>query len=99
MANFSLNFECIPFDIEYLLFADEMEELAGVYVVYTTKTVLDIGITRNLKFSIEEHKNTQEWLNIAGEEDIYVAFHFDENPESRKDKEIYLRSKISLPAY
>lgn len=84
----------IFFEAEHLLFGYDFEELPGVYIVYTEKDCLDIGETGNLKISLETHKNTLEWIKQADDEDIFVAFHLDDNQESRKDKELYLRSKM-----
>ena len=94
MADF-VDFYGLSFEAEYSLFASEFEALPGVYVVYTEKSCLDIGSTDNLKESIETHKNTREWLKFAGKDEIFVAFHLDEDKESREDKEAYLRSKMN----
>lgn len=84
----------ISFESEYMLFVDEMEELPGVYVIHTEKTVIDVGESDNLKTAIESHMNTQVWIEKAGKGDIYIAFHLDKDKESRKDLEKFLRSKI-----
>ncbi len=82
------------FEVEYMLFVDELENSAGIYVVHTEKEILDAGETEDLKEAIESHPHTKSWIDKAQKGDIYIAFHSDPDPESRKDKLLYIQSKI-----
>lgn len=93
--NPTVDFYGIEFEAEYFLFGDEFSDLPGVYIIYTEKAVLEIGITERLKTTIEEHSNTREWLKLANGDEIFVAFNMDNNPESRADKEVYLKAKMN----
>lgn len=84
----------IEFEADYLLFSDEMKSLPGVYIVYTEKACLEIETTEDFKNSVETDGHTRDWLELSKGNDIYIAFHFDKNKESREDKKIYLKSKM-----
>lgn len=84
----------ISFDQDYTLFIDELEDEAGIYLVYTDKVFLEVGSTRNLKDTIETHPNTHDWLQKVGKAEIFISFHKDSDEESRQDKEAYLKSKF-----
>lgn len=89
------DFYGLPFETDYMLFAsDELEEIPAVYVVYTTTACLEIGEAPLLKTAIEEHLNTTQWIKLANKDDIYIAFHPDDDVESRIDKMEYLKSKM-----
>lgn len=88
------DFYGVDFEAEYVLFADDFEDLPGIYVVYTEKVCLDIGQTEKLKTAIEAHENTGQWVKVSGGDEIYVAFHFDPDGESRNDLEKHLRLKM-----
>ncbi len=90
-----VDFFGIEFEAEHPLFSSEFEDLPGIYIIYTPGKCLDIGRTERLKTTLEEHQHTKSWLDNAGKKEIYVAFHLDDNAESREDKENYLREKMN----
>lgn len=84
----------IDFDGEYMLFGCEFEESSGIYIVYTQEKFLDLGATTNFKTAIEEHEHTRDWIKNAEGKEVLVAFHLDEDPESREDKLLYLQGRM-----
>lgn len=88
------NFYGYDFEAEYLLFADEFEEIPAVYVIYTPKVCLDVGQTENLKEGIETHGSTKDWVKQSNSDDIYVAFYHEPDRDSRVEIESLLRSKM-----
>lgn len=82
------------FESEYLLLGDEFEDLQGIYVVYTKKVCLDLGVTEKLKSRIETHENTRDWLLKAAGDTVHIAFRLDEDPKSRQEIASYLRDKM-----
>lgn len=88
------DFYGVTFEVEYPLFGYEFEELPGIYIIYTSKDCLEVGFTANLKMCLEEHEHTRDWVRLANELEILVAFHLDEDKESRKDKLVYLKEKM-----
>lgn len=90
----NLDFFGLSFDAVFLLFGDEFGEVAGVYVVYTKETCLEVGTTFNLKRTMEEHPHTKQWVDKAAGKEILVAFHQDEDQVSQEDKVTYLQGKM-----
>lgn len=84
----------LEFETDFSLFGDNFENLPGVYIIYTPKICLDVGQTSDLKTAIETHPNTRDWIKLSGDEAILVAFHFDDDLESREDKLLYLKTKL-----
>jgi hypothetical protein len=95
MSNDLADFHGLPFETDYMLFAvDELDDIPSVYVIYTSKACLEIGETPRLRTHLEEHANTQKWIELSGGEDIFIAFHPDEDTRSRLDKVSYLVGKM-----
>lgn len=92
--NLRVDFYGYDFKVDFPLLITEFEQYPGVYVVYTEKVVLDLGVTENLKDSIETHINTHKWFELSKGDSIFVAFYFEVDIEVRIEIENYLRPKM-----
>lgn len=70
-------------------------EVAAVYVIYTTQLWLDVGETDQLGTRIAGHERKPCWLKNAGVLPVYVAVHQEANQQTRQSIESYLRSKLN----
>jgi predicted GIY-YIG superfamily endonuclease len=82
------------FEADFMLFADEFEEVQGVYIIYTDEACLDIGTTTNLKESLETHSNTRDWVKTAGKKDVFVAIYKEDSESERQEIRDYLKDKM-----
>ncbi len=51
-----------------------LNDVAGVYVVYTSQNWLDVGETDKLGTRISNHERRPEWLRNASGQPIWLAF-------------------------
>lgn len=89
------DFYGLDFEVDFSVFDESFEDIPAVYVIYSEKVCLEVGQTTQLKTTIETHPNTREWIKLSNSKQIFVAFHFDADFESRVDKQVYLKSKLN----
>ncbi len=94
MSSQTGDFYGIEFEVDFSIFDESFEDIPAVYVIYNSKTCLEVSETNKLKAEIETHPHTREWLKLSGKDSIFVAFHFDDDQESRDDKVRYLKNKL-----
>jgi len=67
-------------------------EVAGVYVIYTSKNWLDVGETDSLATRISSHERKPDWVRNANGLLIWLAFLAISNPQQRLQVEAELRN-------
>jgi hypothetical protein len=90
-----VDFFGVDFEADNLFFGADLEDLPGVYILYTDKKCLDLGQTSKLASEIDEHLNASSWVKEADREDIFLAFHQEEDREKRLDVVEELRPKLN----
>ena len=70
-------------------------EVAGVYVIYTSQNWLDVGETDKLASRISSHERRPEWLGNANGLPIWLAFLGVSNSQQRLQIESELRNSLS----
>ena len=72
-----------------------LNEVAGVYVIYTSQNWLDVGETDKLGTRIGSHERKPEWLRNANGLPIWLAFLGMANSQQRLQIESELRKFLS----
>lgn len=90
------DFHGIQFAAEFDLFTDtdDFEDTPAIYVIYTEQGCIEIVSTDHLKTDVETNTNAPKWLKMADGKNIFVAFHFDDDADSRQEKVKHLKSKM-----
>lgn len=72
-----------------------LNEVSGVYVVYTSQNWLDVGETDKLGTRIDSHERKPEWLRNANGQPIWLAFLGISSSVQRLQIESELRNSLS----
>lgn len=75
--------------------ATTFNNVAAVYIIYTSQSWLDVGETDQLETRISEHERRPCWQRNAGNVPIYVAVHQESNQQARLAIESALRSQLN----
>lgn len=72
-----------------------LNEVSGVYIVYTSQNWLDVGETDKLGTRIGSHERKPEWFRYANGQPIWLAFLGISNSVQRLRIESELRNSLS----
>jgi len=74
--------------------SSSFNEVAGIYVIYTTQSWLDVGETDKLGSRISNHERKKEWYRYAEGLPIWLAFLEVSDSGRRLQIESELRSLL-----
>lgn len=83
------------FESGYPLFSTSFNNVACVYVIYTSQQWLDVGETDRLGTRLSGHDRKSCWQNHANNLPIYVAVCQEENQQTRLSVEAFLRLQLN----
>lgn len=72
----------------------QLNDVAGVYVIYTSQNWLDVGETDKLGTRIGSHERRPEWLRSANGYPVWLAFLGVQNSQQRLQIESELRNTL-----
>lgn len=73
----------------------DFNDIAGVYVIYTSQNWLDVGETDKFGERMNNHERKSDWIRVAGGLQINIAFYGVPNGQQRLNIESSLRAALS----
>lgn len=76
------------------ILGQSFNEIAGVYVIYTSQDWLDVGETNKLEERISNHERKPDWVKASNGLQINIVFYINSNSQQRQAMESYLRGYL-----